>query len=92
VEQRVQDLDQRVTTMADVGPNVIRLTEQVNTLRRDLRSYSEQVGKLDGEIQHREAATRKERREARRAMWSLTVMIFVGLLGATAAVLTAVIH
>lgn len=92
VEQRVTDLDTKVTTLMPVAGSVGILTERVETLRRDLASYALAVGKLDDEIEQREKDTRKERRDARLAMWGLTATIFAALIVAAVTILTSGVH
>jgi chromosome segregation ATPase len=82
VEQRVSDIDTRLIAMVPIAASVIQLTERVEVLRRDLRQYAGQVSKLDDELEQRERdradserETRRERRQARLAMWGLTATI-----------------
>lgn len=92
VEQRVSDIDARLIAMIPVAANVVQLTERVEVLRRDLRGYAEQVGKLDAEIEQRERDTREERRQARFAMWGLTATILAALIVAAVTLLTSGVH
>lgn len=89
VEQRVDDLDNKVSTLMPVANNVGVLTERVETLRRDLATYANNVAKLDDEIEQREKDTRKERRDARLAMWGLTATIFAALIVAAVTLLVS---
>jgi hypothetical protein len=92
VEQRVADLDTRVTAMVAVTASVIQLTERVETVRRDIGGYA---GKLEAEIEtreQREAEQRRESRETRRAMWLLTATIIAALITAAAVILTSSVH
>lgn len=88
-EQRVSDLDNRMTAMIPMTTTVIQLAERVDILRRDLASYAGDLKNLEEEITKRDAATRTERRQARYAMWSLTIMILCALIGAAAVILTS---
>jgi|SRR5581483_4051907 len=103
LEQRVSDLDVRVSAMA--GPittlteSVIRQTERFDTLNRDLRRYTLEQAKLAEEIERRDQSRedekkeeRRERRNARLALWTLSVMILCALIGAAAVLLTAGVH
>lgn len=89
VEQRVTDLDSKVTALIPVTNSVGILTERVETLRRDLASYASAVEKLDDEIEQREKDTRKERRDARLAMWGLTATILAALIVAAVTIITS---
>jgi chromosome segregation ATPase len=96
VEQRVSDLDARVSALVPIANSVAILTERVETIRRDLAAYASQVSNLDTEIEKREEigrqeqdANRKERRDARRAMWVLAVTIIAALISAGAVILTS---
>lgn len=92
VEQRVSDLDARLAALTPIATNVVQLTERVDTLRRDLRSYAGQVAKLDDEIATREHDTRIERRQARFALWGLTSTIVAALIVAAVTLLTTGVH
>lgn len=99
VEQRVSDIDVRLTAMVPIASSVIQLTERVETLRRDLASYALQVSKLDEEIEQRDESRalekkeeRKERRAARMALWGLTVTIIASLILAAVTLATAGVH
>jgi chromosome segregation ATPase len=96
VEQRVSDIDTRLTAMVPIAGSVIQLTERVEVLRRDLKAYAGQVSKLDEEIERRErdradseTETRRERRQARLAMWGLTATIVAALIVAAVTLLTS---
>lgn len=93
VEQRVSDLDHRMTELAAIAPTVIRLSEQFATIHRDLATYAHNVQKLDDEINEREMTARRDRREARRWMIGLAISILVAL-GSLAIVIltTAPVH
>ena len=95
VEQRVSDLDARVMAMVPLTASVVQLTERVDVLRRDLRGYADAMKTLNMQVEQREKEKeerddeiRKERRDARRAMWSLTVLILCALIGAAAVLLS----
>lgn len=92
VEQRVSDLDQRMIELANIVPTVIRMSEQVSTMHRDLGAYAAELRKLDDEIDNRETVSRRERREARRWMVGTAIVLIGSLVSLAGVILTHGVH
>lgn len=82
MEQRVTDLDGRLTALAPMITTVAQLSVHVETLRADFRDFRERINERDEE-------TRKDRRNTTRWAITLTVTIIAALIGAIAVIATA---
>lgn len=89
LEQRVSDLDMRVTALVPVTATVIQQTERLEQARTDIREVREELVKIDEKIDEREESRDQEKREEARdrryTRWTLatlTVMILCALIGA----------
>jgi len=89
--------------LAASAAQVTVLIERVENLRREMVDRDQntkiainlvgnQVTKLDEEWSEREDKRAREHREARRAMYALTVTIICALIGATAVLITSLVH
>lgn len=83
LEQRVADVDQDMKTVMSMSGTVITLTERLEVVRRQLDS-------LERGMQVRDETARKERREGRIALWSLTATIVAALIVASVTILTSI--
>lgn len=81
LEQRVTDLDLRMTALMPVTLTVVQLTERVETLRTDFADFRKKIDEDRDD-------TRKERRVYIRWAITLTITIVAALIGAAAVILT----
>jgi hypothetical protein len=89
IEQRVDDLDKRVGNVGDVAVAVGVLTERVRGVDVKLQDIVVQLSDEVDSRDQRETDTRKERRDIKIALWTITVMIVCALIGAATIILTS---
>lgn len=90
VEQRVTDLDTRLTAMTPMVASVVQLVERVSVLQLAFTKLEGKLELRDEREEARDVATQAERRAARRWMVTMTVTIFCALVGAMAVLITQV--
>lgn len=89
LEVRADANDRAVASLGTMNEAVIRLVGTVDTIQRDLANLTNTFQRELSDREEREEASRRDRNQMRIAMWTLTVMILVGLLGAATVILTS---
>ena len=86
--ERITRLEERVADTAEGIRRLVPLVEKTVMMDERLAVVGRRLDHLEEDIRDRDETTRKERREGRIALWSLTATIVAALIVATVTVLT----
>lgn len=89
VEQRVEDLSRQVTDYQPLSVSIASQQAHMEHFQESLGVLRNDVKALADNLEARDAATSKERRDTRVALYSMMAVLGAAIIGAVAAVIAA---